>query len=34
MTVTQEIQVDYLDRGEPLEEGVATHSSVFVWKIP
>ena len=30
----QEIGVQSLDRGDPLEEEMATHSSVLVWRIP
>ena len=31
---TQEMQVRSLGREDPLEEGVATHSSVLAWRIP
>ena len=31
---TQETQVRSLGWEDPLEEGVATHSSVLAWKIP
>ena len=30
----QETQVTSLGREAPLEEGVATHSSILAWKIP
>ena len=30
----QEIQVRSLGREDPLEQGMATHSSIPVWKIP
>ena len=30
----QETLVRPLDREDPLEEGMATHSSVFAWRIP
>ena len=30
---TQEVQVRSLGREDPLEEEVATHSSILVWKI-
>ena len=28
------MQVQSLDREDPLEEGMATHSSILTWKIP
>ena len=28
------MQVQSLDREDPLEEGMATHSSILVWRIP
>ena len=31
---TQETQVQSLVREHPLEEGMATHSSILAWKIP
>ena len=34
MQEPQETWVRSLDPGEPLEEGVATHSSIFAWRIP
>ena len=34
MPVTQEAQVQSLGGEEPLEEGMATHSSGLVWEIP
>jgi len=30
----QEIQVQSLGWEEPLEEGMATHSNIFAWRIP
>ena len=30
----QETQVQSLDQEEPLEEEMATHSSILVWEIP
>ena len=30
----QETSVRYLGREDPLEEGMATHSSILAWKIP
>ena len=30
----QETQVSSLRREDPLEEGMATHSSVLAWRIP
>ena len=30
----QETQVQSLDREEPLEKGIATHSSIPAWEIP
>ena len=30
----QETRVQYLGREEPLEEGMATHSSFLAWRIP
>ena len=30
----QETQVQSLGREDPLEEGMATHSSVLAWRIP
>ena len=34
MLETQKTQVLSLGREDPLEEGLATHSSIFVWRIP
>ena len=34
MQETQEIQVQFLDREDPLEEGMATHSSILAWRVP
>ena len=33
MQKTQEMQVRSLGQEEPLEEGVATHSSILAWRI-
>ena len=30
----QEMRVRSLDREDPLEEGVASHSSILAWRIP
>jgi len=30
----QETQVQYLGQEDPLEEGMATHSSILAWRIP
>ena len=34
MQETQEMQVQSLGREDPLEEEMATHSSICTWKIP
>ena len=34
LPATQETQVQSLGREDPLEEGVATHSSIPAWRIP
>ena len=34
MQEKQEAWVQFLGQEDPLEEGMATHSSVFVWSIP
>ena len=34
MQETQETQVQFLDWEDPLEEGMATHSSILAWRIP
>ena len=34
MQETQEIRVQSLGREDPLEEGMATHSSILAWRIP
>ena len=34
MRETQEMQVQYLGLEDPLEEGMATHSSILAWRIP
>ena len=33
MQETQETQVPYLGREDPLEEAIATHFSILTWKI-
>ena len=30
----QEMRVRSLGQGDPLEEGMATHSSILAWRIP
>ena len=30
----QEMQVRFLSREDPLEEGMSTHSSILAWRIP
>ena len=30
----QETWVQFLDQEEPLEKGMATHSSILAWRIP
>ena len=34
MWKTQERRVQSLGQEDPLEEGMATHRSIFVWRIP
>ena len=34
LPTTQETQVQSLGREDPLEEGLATHSSILAWRIP
>ena len=34
MPETQEMWVLYLGQEDPLEKGMATHSSILTWKIP
>ena len=34
MQETLEIWVRYLDHEDPLEEGMATHCSILIWRIP
>ena len=34
MQETQETRVQFLGREDPLEEGMATHSSILAWRIP
>ena len=33
-TMQQESWVQFLGREDPLEKGMATHSSILAWKIP
>ena len=30
----QETRVGFLSQGDPLEEGMVTHSSILAWRIP
>ena len=34
MQETEEIWVRFLSQEDPLEEGMATHSSILAWRIP
>ena len=34
LPAVQETQVQSLDQEDPLEKGMATHSSVLAWRIP
>ena len=34
LPAVQESQVRSLDQEDPLEKGMATHSSIFAWRIP
>ena len=34
LPAVEETQVRFLDRGDPLEEEMATHSSILAWRIP
>ena len=34
LPTTQEMWVQYLGRDKSLEKGMATHSSILVWRIP
>ena len=34
LPAVQETQVPFLGREDPLEEGMATHSSVLAWELP
>ena len=34
MSAVQETQVQFLGQEDPLEKEMATHSSIFAWKIP
>ena len=34
MQETEEMRVQSLGQEDPLEEGMATHSSIFAWRIP
>ena len=34
LPVMQETRVQYLDQKDPLEEEMATHSSILAWRVP
>ena len=34
MSAMRETQVKYLGQEDPLEKGLATHSSILAWRIP
>ena len=34
LQAVQETQVPSLGQGDPLEKGMATHSSVLAWRVP
>ena len=34
LLVIQEIQIQSLGQEDPLEKGMATHSSILAWRIP
>ena len=34
MRETEEMRIQSLGREDPLEEGLATHSSILAWEIP
>ena len=34
LSAIEEIQVQTLDRKDPLEEEMATHSSILAWRVP
>ena len=34
LTATQETLIQFLDWEDPLEEGMATHSSILAWRTP
>ena len=34
LVAMQETQVRFLGQEDPLEEGMATHSSILAWRIP
>ena len=34
MQETQEMQVQFLGLEDPLEKGIATHSSILAWRFP
>ena len=34
MQEMQEMQVQFLSWGDPLEKGMATHSNILAWKMP
>ena len=34
MQEMSEMQIQFLGQNDPLEEGMATHSSILAWRIP
>ena len=34
LSAMQETRIQSLDRKDPLEKGIATHSSILAWRIP
>ena len=34
LPATQETRVQFLDREDPLEKGMATHSNILAWRMP
>ena len=34
LSVIQETQIQFLGQEDPLEEVMATHSSIFAWRVP
>ena len=34
LPIAQETPVRFLDQEDPLEKGMATHSSILAWRIP